>query len=72
MTLDINKAHGHDQMPIIMLKLCDKSIATTLSILIQNFIDKRIFPDTQKKSNTVPVHKKGGKLMVDNYRPVFL
>ena len=34
-----------------MLKLCDKSIITPLSILFLNCIDTRTFPDTWKKSN---------------------
>ena len=55
-----------------MLKLCDKSIITPLSLLFQNCIDTRTFPDTWKKSNIVPVHKKGDKQIVDNYRPVSL
>ena len=55
-----------------MLKLCDKSIIPPLSLLFQNCIDTRTFPDTWKKSNIVPVHKKGDKQIVDNYRPVSL
>ena len=70
--LDINNAHGHDKISIRMLKLCDKSIITPLSILFQNSIDTRNFPDTWRKSNIVPVHKKGDKKIVDNYRPVSL
>ena len=70
--LDINKAHGHDEISVRMLKLCDKSIITPLSILFQNCIDTRTFPDTWKKSNIVPVHKKGDKQIADNYRPVSL
>ena len=70
--LDINKAHGHDGISFRMLKLCDKSIITPLSLLFQNCIDARTFSDTRKKSNIVPVHKKGDKQIVDNYRPVSL
>ena len=55
-----------------MLKLCDKSIITPLSILFKNCIATRSFPDTWKKSNIVPIHKKGDKQIVDNYRPVSL
>ena len=43
-----------------------------LSILFQNCIDRKTFPDAWKKSNIVPVHKKGNKQIVDNYRPVSL
>ena len=64
--LDINKAHGHDEISVRMLKLCDKSIITPLSILFQNCIDTRTFPDTWKKSNIVPVHKNGDKQIADN------
>ena len=55
-----------------MLKLCDKSIIPPLSLLFQNCIDTRTFPGTWKKSNIVPVDKKGNKQIVDNYRPVSL
>ena len=69
--LDINKAHGHDEISIRMLKLSDKSIITPLSIL-QNCVDTRTFPDTWKKPNIVPVHENGDKQIVDNYRPASL
>ena len=55
-----------------MLKSCDKSIITPPSLLFQNCIDTRTFPDTWKKSNVVPVHKKGDKQIADNYGPVSL
>ena len=70
--LDINKAHGHDEISIRMLKLYDKSIIPPLSLMFQNCIDTRTFPDTWKKSNIVSVHRKGDKQIVDNYRPVSL
>ena len=57
---------------IRMLKLCDKSIITHLFILFQNCTDTRTFSDTWKKSNIVPVHKKGDKQIVCNYRLVYL
>ena len=41
--LDINKAHGYDELSIRMLKLCDKSIIPPLSLLFQNCIDTRTF-----------------------------
>ena len=70
--LYIYKAHGHNGISIKMLKLCDKSITTPVSILFQNCIDTRTFPDTWKKSHIVPVWKKRDKQTVDNYRPVSL
>ena len=37
--LDINKAHGYNEIPIRMLKLCGKSIITPQSTLSQNSKD---------------------------------
>ena len=43
-----------------------------LSIIYKNFIDTGIFPDSWKKSNIIPVHKKEDKQLLENYRPVSL
>ena len=70
--LDIKKAHGHDDISIWMIKLCDKSIVKPLSMIFNNCIDTGTFPDIWKRSNIIPVHKKGDKQIVDNYRSVSL
>ena len=44
----------------------------TLAIIFKTCLDSDIFPDISKKSNIIPVHKKGDKQIIDNYRPVFL
>ena len=62
-TLDINKAHGHEEVFIRMLKQCDKRIVKPLSIIFKNC--------KHKKSN-VPIHKKGEKGLIKNYRSVSL
>ena len=71
-SLNINKAHGHDNISIRMIKICDKAIVKPLSIIYKNCIDNGIFLDLWKKSNIVPVHKKGDKQLLQNYRPVSL
>ena len=55
-----------------MVKICDDSIKKPLSIIYKNCIKTRIYPNAWKKSNIVPVHKKGDKQVVNNYRPVLL
>ena len=67
-TLDINKAHGHDEVSIRMLKLCDKSIVKPLSIIFNNCKLKNTFPNLLKKANVVPIHKKGEKDPIKNNR----
>ena len=71
-TLDINRAHGHDEVSIRMLKLCDKSIVKPLSIIFNNYKLKNTFPNLWKKANVIPIHKKGEKDLIKNYRPVSL
>ena len=34
--LDFSKAHGHDNISIKMIKICDKAIAKPLSIIYKN------------------------------------
>ena len=59
--LHVNKAHGCDDISIRMIKICDQSIVKPLSIIYQNCLNTGTFPDIWKKSNIVPVHKKGDK-----------
>ena len=70
--LHVKKAHGHDDISIRMTKFYDKSIVSAISLIYKNCINSGISPNIWKKSNIVPVHKKGDKQVVDNYRPVSL
>ena len=71
-SLNVNKAHGHNDIYIRMIKLCGKSIVKSLSIIFKNCTDNGIFRDIWKKSNIILVHKKGDKQIIDNYGPVSL
>ena len=70
--LDPNKAHGHDEISVKMLKLLTPSICKPLTLLFENCLTSGEFPNLWKKSNIVPVHKKGDKQLIKNYRPVSL
>ena len=70
--LDPNKAHGHDNISIRMLKICGSSIYKPLEIIFKQCIETGIFPSEWKKANVVPIHKKGDKQTLENYRPVSL
>ena len=70
--LDINKAHGHDEVSLRMLKLCNKSIVQPLSIIFKNCKLRKTFPTLWKKAKVVPIHKKGVKDPIKNYHPISL
>ena len=70
--LNIHKAHGHDDISIRMVKICDKSLLKPLIILFENSIKSSCYPDIWKRSNIIPVHKKNDKQLVNKYRPISL
>ena len=71
-SLDQNKAHGHDEISIRMIKLCASSISKPLHLIFRNCLETESFPKEWKKANILPVHKKGDKQLITNYRPVSL
>ena len=54
------------------LKIFGESISKPLGIILKSCIEKGQFPNEWKKANVVPVHKKGDKRVLRNYRPVSL
>ena len=70
--LDLNKAHGHDMISIRMVKICDDSICKLLKLIFQSCLESDKFPSKWKKANVVPIHKKGDKQILKNYRPISL
>ena len=70
--LDPNKAHGHDQISIRMLKICGKRICKPLEYIFCECLNTSLFPLEWKKANLVPGYKKGNKQFLINYRPVSL
>ena len=53
-SLNVNKAHGDDGISVRMIKMCDESLVQPLSLIFRGCIDIGVYPDTWKKSNTVP------------------
>ena len=56
--LNVNKAHGHDDISKRVLKICDSEVVKTLSLIYKNRIDSGIFPDIWKRSHIIPTYKK--------------
>ena len=67
-----NKAAGPDEIHGKILKNCAVSLAYPLSLLFRTSYNSGMIPKDWKIANVVPVHKKGSKMSVENYRPISL
>ena len=65
-----NKAHGHDNISISMLKVCGDTICKSLELIFKQALTTGVFPSEWKKGNMVLCYKKGDKQNLKNYRPV--
>ena len=70
--LDKNKSCGPDELSPRMLSLCDMSIVLPLKLLFTNILSTGVYPELWKQANLTPIHKKGSKQLVSNYRPISL
>ena len=66
------KAPGPDGIHGMVLKNCAFGLAYPLSMLFRVSYNTGIIPVEWKLANVVPVHKKGTKADVENYRPISL
>ena len=56
--LNVNKANGHDDISIRMLKKYDSEVVEPISLIYKNRLDSGIFPDIWKRSHIIPKYKK--------------
>ena len=68
-SLQINKAHGPDNISVNMIKLCGNDLAAPLKLIFENILKTGIFPKQWKRAN---VHKKESKQLIKNYHPISL
>ena len=59
--LDPAKAHGCDNISIVMIKICGESCTIPLRIIFGWSLKEGKFPEILKKPNAFPVHKKEDK-----------
>ena len=71
-SLDSNKAYGWDSLSISMIKICDAKIVIPLCLIYEKCLATGKFPESWKKANVLPIHKKESRQIKNNYRPISL
>ena len=56
-SLDSNKAHGCDDVSILMLKVCDEAIVLPLKLICTNCLEKGVYPNLWKKANVLRTYR---------------
>jgi hypothetical protein len=68
--LDPSKSAGPDNVPALFLINCTKSIVEPIVLLFNRSFAECTVPSIWKSAFITPVHKKGSKTEVTNYRPI--
>lgn len=68
--MKISTGSGPDGIPSLVLKSCLHSLAEPLAKLFNLSLSSGVFPDCWKESFVFPIHKKGCKRSVANYRGI--
>ena len=55
--LNVDKAHGWDQLSTRMIKTSGDSIYFLLKLIFKSMINEGVFPQGWKISNVAPIHK---------------
>ena len=69
-SLDKNKGAGCDNVPPIFLVSCAASLSLPITILFRKSLQDCALPVVWKRAQIIPIHKKGSRLQIDNYRPI--
>lgn len=68
--VDLNKSAGPDNVPPLFIANCATSLTVPLAILFKRSLDTGVVPSVWKSAYITPIHKKGPKASVENYRPI--
>jgi len=64
------KSSGPDLIPTYILKSLRDQVKYPLLFIFNLSLKTSIFPDAWKLTKVIPLHKKGDKSMIENYRPI--
>ena len=70
--LKVVKSPGPDKIHPLVLKHCASELAPVLQVIFSQSLSTGNIPSVWLISNITPVHKKGDKILLSNYRPISL
>ena len=71
-TLNVSKSSGPNSIPTHILHLLKEEICKPLNKIFNLSFSTGQYPNILKISKTIPIFKKGSRLLVSNYRPISL
>ena len=71
-SLSVNKSSGPNGIPTHILHLLKDQICLPLKLIFNLSLSSGQHPNILKVSKTIPIFKKGSRLVVSNYRPISL
>ena len=69
-SIKIKNCEGYDRIPQRVLNEGIEHLLSPLSILFRSIYNSKCIPEQWRFSKIIPVHKKGNKSQIENYRPV--
>lgn len=67
-----NKGGFANSLPTFIYKILSNVLCPTISCMFNQSISHGLFPDCLKVAQVIPIHKKGAKNKIENYRPISL
>lgn len=68
--VNLNKSAGPDNISPIFIVNCAKDLSVPLSMLFEKSLATGVVPKIWKSAYITPIHKKGSRTLVENYRPI--
>jgi hypothetical protein len=68
--LDPYKGAGCDGIPPVFWRNCAETLSLPLALVFNISLNNGVFPNIWKKAHIVPIHKKGTKSKIENYRGI--
>jgi hypothetical protein len=71
-SLKTKNSFGYDRISKKILKLSAPFISSPINYICNRLLSQGVFPDRLKYTTVIPLHKKGDRKNMSNYRPVSL